>query len=667
MKKILSMITSMFLVCAMIFAMNGSFVHAESVVDSGYCGKDGNDDVATNIKWEILNNDDGNYTLRLTGSGEMGDSYNVPDSTLPIYIPGATLIYSPWVKYTSKITNVEIGEGITTLARSCFSKTKIKSVTLPSTIKKINELAFYQCDKLTTVNLNEGLEEIEQGNFDGTAIKSLTLPSTLKSIAGNNFRYIDLANVTINGGASANLKIDNNCLYSADGKTVITGKPDANGYLNIPEGVETIGPNAFEHVGVKSVSFPSTLQTIDNYAFNYNGDFGGDLVIPDSVTKLGEGAFCQTAITSVVVGSGIKDFTLTFAKCMQLKKAVLKNVESIDMAFEYDSALEDVSLPETLKTIGYVSFQDCKALTSINLPSSLKTIDQDSFLDAGLTSISLPEGLEKIGIEAFLGTKLTSVVIPASCNSFSVDAFPDGCAITKKAAARTTDVLPVTDPKATDKDLKGKSKLPDLSVPNGYVKVNGSVTDNNGRTDLKGSRLRPFLLRATSASTKGIRLSFNKVKGASYYQIYGAKDGDDLSLVKKQNGTSINVKKVHGKKLVKNKYYHFVVIAYNKKGKVLKTSKTVHVATSRYKNVKKIAIKNPKKVMNKNQSYTLKLKVTNSKGAYKAYRQMSYESSNKRVVSISESGKVTARKAGNATLYIYAQNGVYTTLNVRVK
>ena len=94
MKKVLSVLTSLFVICAMVFSMTGSVVHAESVVDSGYCGKDDTYDTATNIKWEILNNDDGNYTLRLTGSGEMSDSYNVPGSTLPISIPGAWGLYA---------------------------------------------------------------------------------------------------------------------------------------------------------------------------------------------------------------------------------------------------------------------------------------------------------------------------------------------------------------------------------------------------------------------------------------------------------------------------------------------------------------------------------------------------------------------------------------------
>ena len=62
MKKVLSVLTSLFVICAMVFSMTGSVVHAESVVDSGYCGKDDTYDTATNIKWEILNNDDGNYT-----------------------------------------------------------------------------------------------------------------------------------------------------------------------------------------------------------------------------------------------------------------------------------------------------------------------------------------------------------------------------------------------------------------------------------------------------------------------------------------------------------------------------------------------------------------------------------------------------------------------------
>jgi hypothetical protein len=46
---------------------------------------------------------------------------------------------------SDKVTKVQIGEGITVIGSAAFCKTNITSVTLPSTIKEIQQNAFKGC------------------------------------------------------------------------------------------------------------------------------------------------------------------------------------------------------------------------------------------------------------------------------------------------------------------------------------------------------------------------------------------------------------------------------------------------------------------------------------------------------------------------------------------
>lgn len=63
-----------------------------------------------------------------------------------------------------------------------------------------------------------------------------------------------------------------------------------------------------------------------------------------------------------------------------------------------------------------------------------------------------------------------------------------------------------------------------------------------------------------------------------------------------------------------------------------------------------------------------KLKVTlKNKGKLSKHRKVSFESANSKIATVSKSGKIKGKKKGKTTIYVYAQNGVYTKVSVTVK
>ena len=96
-------------------------------------------------------------------------------------------------KYTGSDTVIEIPESyknykVTVIGASVFNNSKITEVTIPSSIKQIEDYAFSSCHSLTKVNLSEGLEEIGEMAFWGcTSLETLTTPSTVKTIGSNAF------------------------------------------------------------------------------------------------------------------------------------------------------------------------------------------------------------------------------------------------------------------------------------------------------------------------------------------------------------------------------------------------------------------------------------------------------------------------------------------------
>ena len=104
----------------------------------------------------------------------------------------------------------------------------------------------------------------------------------------------------------------------------------------------------------------------------YQGQ-GGDVVIPEGVTSIGDWAFYDClSLTSVVITEGVTSIgTGAFYKCSSLTSVVIpEGVTSIgDSAFEGCSSLTSVVIPASVTSIGKEAFEGCCGLKPENAPS----------------------------------------------------------------------------------------------------------------------------------------------------------------------------------------------------------------------------------------------------------------------------------------------------------
>ena len=97
---------------------------------------------------------------------------------------------------------------------------------------------------------------------------------------------------------------------------------------------------------------------------------------------------------------------ISFSNCRELEKVKLsENLKTIpEYAFQACKKLQKIEFPKNLNAIELCAFIDCRSLENVTLPSSLEKLDSGAFeYCSKLNSITLPSSLKEIGQNIFLG------------------------------------------------------------------------------------------------------------------------------------------------------------------------------------------------------------------------------------------------------------------------
>ena len=184
-------------------------------------------------------------------------------------------------------------------------------------------------------------------------------------------------------------------------------------------------------------------------------------------------------------------------------------------------------------------------------------------------------------------------------------------------------------------------------------------------TTPKGESFRGLKLSGKGKKGK-VALKWDLYPGAAKYAVYGNRCGKQYKakLIKTVKGSSYTANAGSG---IYQKYY---VKALDRNGKVLATSKTIHVARKGYGygdptgvklNCSSIKVKVGKKA---------KVKGTMVKGSLpvSVHCEIRYESSNPKIAKVNEkTGEISGNRKGACYVYAYAQNGLYKKVKVKVQ
>ena len=230
----------------------------------------------------------------------------------------------------------------------------LTTATIPATVTyngttysvtSISDYAFAICSSLTSITLPNSVTSIgKQAFYNCSSLTSITLPNSVTSIGDNAFRSCSsLTSITIPNSVT---RIGYEAFYYCSALTSVT----------IPNSVTRIGSDAFYNV--PNIVYNGTATGSPWGARSVNGYVDDYLVYADETkTTL---LACSAAATGEVT--------------------LPNSVTSIgNNAFKYCSSLTSITIPNSVTSIGMEAFYRCSALTSITIPNSVTSIGESAF------------------------------------------------------------------------------------------------------------------------------------------------------------------------------------------------------------------------------------------------------------------------------------------------
>lgn len=279
------------------------------------------------------------------------------------------------------------------------------------------------CRKLTHVEMSNSITEIGSWAFANSGITEIVIPNSVT-------------------------KIDYHAFAGCNKLTRVFFNAEICTYAN----------QAFANCnGLKQVVFGEEVMQIPKMMLQ--GSSIEEVTIPESVTKIGTSAFsgCSNLTT---LNYNVEDCDVgdsVFFECDAINKVEFGNtVKRIPNDFLSNTAITEITIPESVTRIGDMAFAFCRNLTSVNFNATncrtsnnlsdiygffwgCNALNEVTFGEnvtmipdklfngcSSLTHITLPKSLTRIGANSFSGTGMEELTIPESV-SFIGDAAFKSC------------------------------------------------------------------------------------------------------------------------------------------------------------------------------------------------------------------------------------------------
>lgn len=269
----------------------------------------------------------------------------------------------------------------------------LSEITFPSALEYVGYQAFYQCNTLKSVAFPEGLQEIGESAFrEIRNLETVTLCDGIKKI-GNAAFYSCPKLSSIN--------FPDGLLEIGDFAFASCGKLNT---IELPSSLVLLGESAFQDCGLTQIAIPGGIQSLEPCVFA--GNNFTSVVVPDNIKSIGASAFVYChELTEITIPSSVTSMgERVFNYCDRLRRVNIASILSwINIAFS-GPCFERFGATEGSASL-YVNGQ---RIHSFNVPNTVERISDFAFCNISITEVTIPQSVKTIGHQAF-----------AQCNSLT--------------------------------------------------------------------------------------------------------------------------------------------------------------------------------------------------------------------------------------------------------
>lgn len=321
--------------------------------------------------------------------------------------------------YNSSLENIEIyNNKIIDIKHDCFYGVKLKNIIIPSSVTRIDNRNFNNCDKLEDITIPDNVEYIGEYTFvQCDNLKNVYIGKKLMNVFTNSF-----------GSPIENITIDNNNLEIDKSFYRINSLKNIN--------VNYDNPN---YSSIDGILFNKNNDSILLYPHNRETTY----IIQEGIVNIGTYAFRDNPyITCITIPGSINIVKgYTFHTCSKLNTFIIKDgvIGIEDYFFIYCSNTVEIRIPKTIENFGVIGLND--KIISIYYEGSTEEYCNINFDQSGLsgnakyninlyiqdkliTELTIPNNITLVSPYKCIGhNSITTINIPKSVTSFGYKAF----------------------------------------------------------------------------------------------------------------------------------------------------------------------------------------------------------------------------------------------------